>query len=66
MGLLPIAIGVGLLAAAVVLSSIRARSDGDLDWSNYSVGLGATAVLLLFALVAIVLGGSSSRHARSW
>ena len=58
MGLLPIAIGVGLLAAAVVLSSTRARSDGDLDWSNYSVALGGTAVLLLVALVAVVLGGS--------
>ena len=41
MGLLPIAIGVGLLAAAVVLSRTRSRSDGDLDWSNYCVGLGA-------------------------
>ena len=61
MGLLPIAIGVGLLAAAIVLSSTRARSDGDLDWSNYSVGLAGTAVLLLFALAAIVLGSSSSR-----
>jgi hypothetical protein len=60
-GLLPIAIGVGLVAAAIVLSSTRARSDGDLDWSNYSVGLAATAVLLLFALLAIVLGSSGSR-----
>ncbi len=46
------AVGVGLLAAAVVLSASRSRSDGDLDWSNYSVGLGATAALLLVALAA--------------
>ncbi len=62
MGLLPIAIGVGLLAAAVVLSSVRSRSDGDLDWSNYSVGLGATAVLLLVALVASAVGSGRGRE----
>jgi hypothetical protein len=55
-GLLPIALGVGLLAAAVVLSAARSRADGDLDWSNYAVGLGATAVLVLVALVAMLLG----------
>jgi hypothetical protein len=46
------AIGVGLLAAAIVVSTSRSRMDGDLDWSNYVVGLGATAVLVLVALVA--------------
>ena len=46
------AIGVGLLAAAIVVSTSRSRMDGDLDWSNYIVGLGATAVLVLVALVA--------------
>jgi hypothetical protein len=62
MGLLPIAVGVGLLAAAVVLSSVRSRSDGDLDWSNYGVGLGATAVLLLVALAAAAMGSGRSRE----
>lgn len=62
MGLLPIALGVGLLAAAVVLSASRSRSDGDLDWSNYSVGLGATAALLLVALAAVVLGSGRARE----
>ncbi|HWJ80806.1 MAG TPA: hypothetical protein VNS55_01110 [Nocardioides sp.] len=48
-------VGVGLLAAAVVLSTWNSRADGDLDWSNYFVGLGATAVLVLVALVAVVV-----------
>jgi hypothetical protein len=61
MGMLPIALGVGLLAAAVVLSSTRARSDGDLDWSNYSVGLGGTAALILFALIAMAVGSGRGR-----
>lgn len=49
------AVGVGLLGAAIVISSIRTRMDGDLDWSNYTVGLGATAVLVLVAVVAAML-----------
>lgn len=61
MGLLPITIGVGLLAAAVVLSSTKSRADGDLDWSNYAVGLGATAALLLVAVAAMALGSGRSR-----
>ena len=66
MGLLPIAIGVGLLAAAIVLSTTRSRADGDLDWSNYAIGLGATAVLLLVALVSMFLGSDKgARNARS-
>ena len=62
MGLLPIALGVGLLAAAVVVSGTRSRSDGDLDWSNYSVGLGATAALLLVAIVALMVGSEPGRE----
>ncbi len=63
MGLLPVAVGVGLLAAAVVLSTTRSRSDGDLDWSNYTVGLGGTAVLVVIALAAVVLGrGARARE----
>lgn len=62
MGLFPIALGVGLLASAVMQSAVRSRSDGDLDWSNYSVGLGATAVLVLVALVAAILGRGERRE----
>lgn len=56
MALFPVALGVGLLAGAVAVSATRARSDGDLDWSNYAVGLGATAVLLLVALLGLLAG----------
>lgn len=55
------AAGVGLLGAAIALSTMRSRDDGDLDWSNYSVGLGATAVLLLVALVAAAVGRGRGR-----
>lgn len=51
------AAGAGLLGAAVVISRFRSRSDGDLDWSNFGVGLGATAVLLLIALVGAATAG---------
>lgn len=62
MGMLPIVVGVGLLAAGLVISATRSRSDGDLDWSNYSVGLGATAVLLLVAIAAIAVGSGRGRE----
>ena len=48
-------IGVGLLAAAIALSANESRKDGDLDWSNFIVGLGATAVLVVVTLVAVVV-----------
>gem|GEM_PF-4461434 len=60
--MLPIALGVGLLAAAVMISAYRTRSDGDLDWSNYTVGLGATAVLVLVALAVSVRGTGRIRE----
>lgn len=53
-----VAIGTGLLAAAVVIAAFRARSDGDLDWSNYGIALAATGALLAIAL----LGALSSRR----
>lgn len=49
-----VALAVGLLASAVAQSAIRTRSDGEIDWSNYSVGLAATAALLLTALGATI------------
>jgi hypothetical protein len=62
MGLLPIVVGVGLMAAGLVVATTRSRSDGDLDWSNYSVGLSATAVLLLVAIFATALGSGRVRE----
>jgi len=41
-----VALGVALLATVVSLSTAYSRKDGDLDWSNYTVGLLATAGLL--------------------
>lgn len=54
-----VALGTGLLGAAVMVGAVRARGDGDLDWSNYGVALGATAVLLVIA----VLGALADRRA---
>lgn len=54
-----VAVGTGLLAAAIVISGVRSRDDGDLDWSNYGIGLGAAALLLLIA----VTGALSARRA---
>ncbi|WP_183094528.1 hypothetical protein [Nocardioides stalactiti] len=63
MGLFPIVVGVGLLGAAIVLESLRSRKDNnDIDWSNYSVGLAATAALLLFAVLALALGSGRGRE----
>ncbi|GAA3669244.1 hypothetical protein GCM10022237_31410 [Nocardioides ginsengisoli] len=55
---LVVPLGAGLLGAAIVISSVRSRAKGDLDWSNYLIGVGATAVLLLVAL----LGSVASRR----
>ena len=44
--------GVALLAAALVLSTLYSRNDGDLDWTNYLVGIAATLVVLGIAAVA--------------
>jgi hypothetical protein len=45
-------VGVALLTAALVLSTLYTRDDGDLDWTNYLVGIAATLVLLGIAAVA--------------
>lgn len=44
--------GVALLSAAVVISTVYSRLSGQLDWSNYLVGLLATAGLLGIAALA--------------
>ncbi|MCL2543466.1 MAG: hypothetical protein FWE71_13560 [Nocardioidaceae bacterium] len=46
-----VAIGSGLLGAAVVISALRSRHNGDLHVPTYVVGLVATALLLGLALM---------------
>lgn len=50
-----VAAGIALLATALVISTLYTRKDGDLDWSNYTVGLLATLGLLGIAASAFVL-----------
>ncbi|CAN5598550.1 hypothetical protein BH11ACT8_BH11ACT8_19600 [soil metagenome] len=45
--------GVALLSAAIVLSTVYSRRDGDLDLSNFGVGIIATLVLLGVAALGI-------------
>lgn len=59
-----VAIGTGLLAAAVVIGSIRSRDEADLDWSNYGVAVGATAVLLVIAILGSLASRRSGGRAR--
>lgn len=67
-----VALGTGLVGAAVVIAAVKSREgdDGDLDWSNYGVGLGATAVLLVIALLAVIgarkAGGRAREEAITW
>lgn len=50
-----VAAGIALLATALALSTLYSRKDGDLDWSNFAVGLLATFGLLSIAALAFVL-----------
>ncbi|TNM38251.1 hypothetical protein FHP29_13225 [Nocardioides albidus] len=59
-----VALGTGLLAAAVVIAAVRGRDDGGLDWSSYGVGLGATAVLLVIAVLGALAGRRAGGRAR--
>lgn len=59
-----VAIGTGLLAAAVIIAGFRARSDGDLDWSNYGIALAGTAALLVIALLGALSGRKAGGRAR--
>ncbi|GAA3550400.1 hypothetical protein [Nocardioides daeguensis] len=66
-----VALGAGLLGAAVLIAAFRSRSGDDgLDWSNYGVGLGATAVLfviaILGALAARRTGGRAREEVVTW
>ncbi|MFB9766243.1 hypothetical protein ACFFOS_17795 [Nocardioides kongjuensis] len=60
-----VALGAGLLGAAVLIAGFRSRSGDDgLDWSNYGVGLGATAVLLVIAVLGALAGRRTGGRAR--
>ncbi|MDN5853804.1 MAG: hypothetical protein L0K86_13355, partial [Actinomycetia bacterium] len=50
-----IAIGVGLLGAAIVLATSYSRDGSDLDWSNYGIGILATLTLLGVCAGTLVL-----------
>lgn len=49
-----VGVGVALLSAAIVLSTFYSRADGDLDWSNFGVGIVATLALLAVAAAGVV------------
>lgn len=60
-----VALGTGLLGAAVVIAGFRSRSGDDgLDWSTYGVGLGATGVLLVIAVLGSLAGRRVGGRAR--
>ncbi|KQZ76134.1 hypothetical protein [Nocardioides sp. Root151] len=60
--------GTALLSAAVAVSTVWTREDGDIDWSNYLVGIGATVVLLAGAAAGWFLVQDPARKANlmSW
>lgn len=57
-----VALGVALLTTAIALSSTHTRADGDLDWSNYALGILATLGLLGVAGAAYVLVKDTARR----
>lgn len=64
-------LGAGLLGGAVLVSTVRARTDGDLDASVFATGVIATVVLLAVAAVAAILaerrpGGRAREDAVTW
>jgi hypothetical protein len=62
------ALGVALVAAAVVLSAVHSRQGGDLDGSNFTMGVLATLGLLAVAVAAHLLAPAAERAAAlvSW
>jgi hypothetical protein len=62
------ALGVALVSGAVVLASVHARGGGDLDTSNFTMGVLATLGLLGLAVVAhlLVPAAETSAQLTSW
>ncbi|MDN5893690.1 MAG: hypothetical protein L0H93_06645 [Nocardioides sp.] len=60
---LVVGFGSTLLGAALVISTIYSREDGDLDWSNYAVGIVSTLGLLVIAAAAFLLVADPVRKA---
>ncbi|GAA5140269.1 hypothetical protein GCM10023340_00120 [Nocardioides marinquilinus] len=63
-----VALGCALLSAAVAVSSLRARTTNELDWSVFGVGLAATVGLLAVGLAARVLvkDADAARNLTAW
>lgn len=63
-----VALGVALLATAVVLSTFYSRIRDDLDWSNYVVGVLATLGLLGVAAAGLLLarGADATSDLVAW
>lgn len=49
-----VGVGVALMSAAIALSTFYSRRDNDLDWSSFGVGVAATGVLLVLAVVGLL------------
>jgi hypothetical protein len=63
-----VALGVALVSAAIVLASAHARDRGELDGSNFTMGVLATLGLLGVAIGGRLLAASAERRAQlvSW
>ena len=60
------AVGLGLVLSALVFSAVYTRADGDIDWSNYLIGFGATVLLGAIAALALVKAESPADELLSW
>jgi hypothetical protein len=63
-----VALGCALLVTAVAISSLRARTTNELDWTVFGVGLAATVGLLAVGLLArvAVKDAAAARNLTAW
>ncbi|WP_167736513.1 hypothetical protein [Nocardioides sp. 1609] len=63
-----VGLGVALLAATIVISTVYSRADGELDWSTYGVGLAATIGLLVVGagIRFLYAGAEGTTDLSSW